>query len=616
MKKGVVLLICLALGFLAIASQMNASAAVIVENSDVPVWEIGDQWCMGFEDTLDESDFGDEFTNEFFEPDKLVFDGKFGYYRAMTVEDDDAVVTVGETDYTCYDVYYEEYIAMSARMEVAISIDFSEIMEQYGYEMDEYDVDMSMYEDMSMSMTMKGYMWYDLEITGHIFYTVEDLAIAKGSFDFLLNSDIDYLYDVSYTGAIFEGMFEDEYDYYGTRAQIDSDSDGYSDGSDNYPKDSSSTSSDETRMYYTLKQTITDWRASYDILYNPPLDIFDFPIYQYDNWDVYSEMTLILNHLSGTITYDYMADYGYGTPESDKGTNVIGEGMSFPQTYGPEDVDYSFRCSDVEYKKDIDGTETECYLIEPDYWYYWDYYYDDELMTNYWDVGTYMSMDMEDPAVIGSDEIEGYDQANPVDMMARSENWYSFDSLNFVAALPPEGEESDMFGEDGAELEAQTYSEVSTFNEVTRDDIKSDYESYKASSKDSSSSDDDAGWLFWVFLVAIIVVVIIIAVIFVWTRNRKRRQAYWQQQPQPQQPQPQQPQPQYQPPGERGFRVAEQAPPNQGPQAPKIVRQPRVVNQQPPVQQQPYYPPPQQQPYYPPPQQQGQYPPPPPPPGY
>jgi hypothetical protein len=606
MKKGIVILICLALGFLAIATQISVSAAV-VENSDVPVWEVGDQWCMGYEDTLDESDMDDEFGNEFFEPSKLVFDGKMGYYRALTVEDDDAVVTVGETDYTCYDVYYEEYIAMSVRMEVAMSIDFADIMEQFGSEFDTSEVDLSAYEDMSMSMMMSGYMWYDLEITGHIFYTVEDLAVAKGSFDFLLNSDVNYLYDVSYSGELFEGMFEDEYDY-STRAQTNGDT------YDDYPEENTKVSSDETRMYYTIKQTITDWSASYDILYNPPLNLFDFPIYQYDDWETYSEMTIILNHLSGTISYDMMMDDGYGTPESDKGTNVIGEGMSFPQTYGPESVDYSFRCSDIEYKRDTDGTETECYLIEPDYWYYWDYY-EDESMSNYWDVGAYMSMDMEDPSVIGSEEIEGYDQANPIDMMARSENWYSFDSSNFVAALPPEAEESDMFGGEEGELEAQTYSEVTTFNEITRNDIKADYEDYKASSKDSSSGDDDAGWLFWVFIIAIIVVVILIAVIFVWTRNRKRQQAYYQQ---PQQPYPQnQPQAQYQPPGDRGIRVAEQAPPNQGPQAPKIVRQPKIVNNQAPPQpqpvQQPYYPPPQQQqqPYYPPPQQQNQYPPPP-----
>ncbi len=600
MKKGIVILICLALGFLAIATQVSVSAAVVVENSDTPVWEIGDQWCMGYEDTLDESDMDDEFGNEFFEPSKLIFDGKMGYYRALTVEDDDTVITVGETEYTCYDVYYEEYIAMSARMEIAMNIDFEDIMEQLGSEFDTSEVDMSEFEDMSMSMMMSGYMWYDLEITGHIYFTVEDLAIAKGSFDFLLNSDLDMVYDVSYSGAIFEGMFEDEYEYE-TRGDA--------------PEQGGYQGSDETRIYYKLKQTIKDWSASYDILYNPPIDIFDFPINKYDSWSTYSDMTIILNQLSGSITYDIMMDYGYGTPETDKGTNVIGEGMSFPQTYGPEEVDYSFYCSDTEYKKDTDGTETECYQIEPGYYGYWDDYYDDEILSNYWDASSYMSMDMDDPSVIGTEEIEGYDQANPIDTMARSESWYSFDSMNVVAATPPEADESGMFGDGEDELEAQTYSEVTTFKEVTRDDIKSDYEDYKASSKDSSDSDDESDWLFWVFLIAIIVVVILVAVIGIWTRNRKRQRGYYQQQPgQPQG----QPPAQYQPPGDRGIRVAEEAPPNQGPQAPKIVRQPKIVNNQAPPQpqpqQQPYYPPPQQQqqPYYPPPQQQNQYPPPPP----
>ena len=179
MKKGIVILISLALGFLAIATQASVSAAVI-ENPDTPVWEVGDQWCMGYEDTLDENDIAGDLTNEYFEMSKLVVDGKMGYYRAMTVEDDDTVVTVGETEYICYDVYYEEYIAMSVKMELAMSVDFADLMEQFGSEFDESEVDMSMFEDMSMSMLMSGYMWYDLEITGHIYYTVEDLAIVKG----------------------------------------------------------------------------------------------------------------------------------------------------------------------------------------------------------------------------------------------------------------------------------------------------------------------------------------------------------------------------------------------------------------------------------------------------
>jgi hypothetical protein len=541
-----------------------------------------------------------DLTGGYFEMDRLEVDGKLGYYRAMTVEDDDVVVTIDDVDYTCYDVYYEEYIAMSAKMDIAMSIDFSDIMEEYGNEFEQSDVDMSMFEDMSMSMVMKGYMWYDLEITGHIFYTVDDLSIAKGSFDFLLNSDVDMIYDVSYSGAIFEGMFEDEYDY-STRAQSDVTKD---DESEYRVK----TSSEETRMYYKLKQTIKDWSASYDIIYNPPLNFFDFPISRYETWSSSSDMTLILNRLSGTITYDYTMDYGYGTPQSDQGTVQIGESMSLPQTYGPEWVDYSFRCSDIDDKADIDGTETECYLIEPyNSWGYWDDYDEGGLLYNYWEASAYVDMDMKDPGVIGMEDIGVNDQPNPIDAMARAENWYSFDSMNVVSYTPPEADESGMFAEGEDELEAQTYSEVTTFKEVTRDDIKSDYEEYKASSNKESDSADESDWLFWVFLIAIIIVVLLVVIIGIWARKRGRKRAYWQQQ----YGYGQQPAPQYQPPGERGIQPTEQAPPGQGTVAPKIVPQPKIVNRPQQPQQQPYYPPPQQQPQSPPPQQPN-YPPPPP----
>jgi hypothetical protein len=605
MKKGFAILVCLALSIILFASQTGALAAVN-DSIDVPVWEVGDQWCMGYEDTLDESDMDMDMTGGYFEMDRLDVDGKLGYYRAMTVEDDDTVITIDETDYTCYDVYYEEYIAMSGKIDIAMSMDFSDLMDEYGYEVEDSDVDMSMFEDMSMSMVMKGYMWYDLEITGHIFYTVEDLSIAKGSFDFILNSDVDMTYDISYSGAIFEGIFDDEYDY-GTRAQS-----GYQyDSSDDE-------SSEETRIYYKLKQTITDWSASYDIIYNPPLNFFEFPIYKYDTWSASADMTLILNQLSGTITYDYSMDYGYGTPQSDQGTVQIGDDLSLPQTFGPEWIDYSFRCSDIDEKPDTDGTETDCYLIEPyGYWGYWDDYEEGGLLSNYWEASAYVDMDMESPSVIGMEDIGGNDQPNPIDAMARAENWYSFDSANVVSFTPPEADESGMFAEGEDELEAQTYNEVTTFKEVTRDDIKSDYEDYKASIKESSDSDDENSWLFWVFLIAVIIVVILVLVIALWARKRKRQRTYWQQQYGYGYPQGQPPSPQYQPPGERGVQPSGQAPPSQGQVTPKIVRQPIIVNtpqQQPPQpqpQQQPYYPPPQQQPQSPPPQQPN-YPPPPP----
>ena len=54
-------------------------------------------------------------------------------------------------------------------------------------------------------------------------------------------------------------------------------------------------------MYYKFKQTITDWSASYEIYFNPPLDIFGFPIYDHESWSASSDMTIILNEFSGSI---------------------------------------------------------------------------------------------------------------------------------------------------------------------------------------------------------------------------------------------------------------------------------------------------------------------------
>jgi hypothetical protein len=468
---------------------------------------------------------------------------------------------------------------MSAQMDIAMSMDFSSMMEQFGTRQSEEDI-YEMLEDMKMEYRIDGYMWFDLALTGHIYFTVDELAIAKGSFDFVLNSDVDFMYDMTYSGYFFEDMFTD-----GTR-QV----------GDEQPKDQPPIDpgiSDEVRMYFTMKQTITDWKASYDIMYNPPLDIFDFPINDYEYWDASSQMTIILNEFSGTISYDMMMDMPESEPETEKGDFTLGEGLSLPVTIGPEWVEYSFRNMEQDTKMLPDNTETTAYKIGPQYDWYWEDEYSGNALNNYWSPGSYVGMDFEDPSIIGTEELGAEDQPNAIDTMARSENWYSFKDGNFIAVELPDSDSEDPFsnGEEEDELEPQTYSEVKTFNEVTRDTIKADYEDYKAASKKSSDDEDTSGFEMLFLILTIAVIVIVICILGIWARKRSRRQQ-WQQQPGAQ----------YQPPGDRAPQptVVQQPQPTQ-PQQPYYP----PPQQQPP--QQPYYPPqqqPPQQPYYPPPQQQ------------
>lgn len=586
MKKRSVFEICLAVMFLLLASAGAQGAIVVPENPDVPVWEIGDQWCMGYEDEFTDEDLFDDMETEYFDVSKMEVEGTIGYYRALTVEDNDATVTVGETEYVCYDVYYEEYIAIAAYMDIAMSMDFASMMEEfeeYGtrqYEEVNYE---ELLADMRIDMSMDGYMWFDLEITGHIYFTVEELAIAKGSFEFVLNSDVDFLYDITYSGAFAEEMYS-----------------GYTRQNDDVVKEEPPTDpgdGDSVRMYYSLKQTITDWKASYDIFYNPPLDIFDFPINDYEHWDASSQVTIILNEFSGMISYDMTIEMPEIGSESDKGEIDLSEGLDLPITIGPEWVEYSFRNSEQETITLPDNTETTAYKIGPQYSWYREEDYSENALNNYWSPDSYVETDIEDPSVIGSEELDAEDQPNPIDAMARSENWYSFNDKNFISAELPDSESEDPFtnGEEEDELEPQTYSEVTTFNEVTRDDIKSDYEGYKAASKESSD-DEDSG-LEWAFIIlTIAVIVILICILGIWARKRSRRRQ-WQQQPGA---------PaygagtQYQPPGDR----APQPTVVQQPQPTQPAPPPPPPDYQPP---QPQYQPPPQQPYYPP--QQQQYPP-------
>ncbi|MCK5561059.1 MAG: hypothetical protein KAJ51_10715, partial [Thermoplasmata archaeon] len=360
---------------------------------------------------------------------------------------------------------------------------------------------------------------------------------------------------------------------------------------------------DSIRMYYSLRQTITDWQASYDIYYNPPLDIFDFPINKNEYWDASSQVTIILNEFSGMISYDMTIEMPEIGSETDKGEIDLSEGLDLPITIGPEWVEYSFYNSEQETKTLPDNTETTAYKIGPQYSWYWEEDYSENALNNYWSPGSYVEMDMEDPSSIGSEELDAEDQPNPIDAMARSENWYSFNEKNFISTELPDSDSDDPFtnGEEEDALEPQTYSEVKTFNEVTRDDIKADYEDYKAASKESGD-DEDSG-LEWAFIIlTIAVIVILICILGIWARKRSRRRQ-WQQPP------PGTGAPaygtgtQYQPPGDRVPQptvVPQQPQPTQPTPPPPPDYQPPQPQYQPPPQQYP------QQPYYP---QQQQYPP-------
>ncbi len=586
--------ICIALAFFMLAGASVQGIIVVPEENDVPIWEIGDQWCMGYEDELTQDGFFDDMETEYFDVSKMVVSGNMGYYRALTVQDDNTKVTVGQTEYICYDVYYEEYIAMAAQMDIVMSMDFASMMEQYGTRQSEDDIS-EMLEDMRMDYKIEGYMWFDLALTGHIYFTVDELAIAKGSFDFVLNSDVDFLYDITYSGYFFEDLFE-----------------GDVRGGEEVPNEEQPTdpgTSDEVRMYFTLKQTITDWKASYDIIYNPPLDIFDFPIKDYESWDASSQMTIILNEFSGTISYDMMIDMPESAPETEKGDITLGEGLNFPVTIGPEWVEYSFRNIEQDTKILPDNTEITAYKIGPQYDWYWEDEYSDNALNNYWSPGSYVEMDIEDPSIIGTEDLGAGDQPNAIDTMARSENWYSFKNGNFISVELPGSDSEDPFsnGEEEDELEPQTYSEVKTFNEVTRDTIKADYEDYKASSKKSSDGEDASGLDMAFLILTIAIIVIVICILGIWARKRSRKRQWQQpppgapggtqyQAPGDRMPQPQQPPTQPTPPPPQDY------PPQ--PQQPQQPYYPPPQQQQP---QQPYYPSPQQppqQPYYPPPQQQ------------
>ena len=489
MKRLIILtiaMIVISMSFLTILPQ-NARAAEYIE---APTWEEDDQWCMGFFEEFDESDLmGSE--NDYVDmSDYGDFDigGSIGFYQAITVEDADDMST-GEK---CYKTKLEQYYGAVAR--IKMNMDYSESYE--GISMD-------------MEMSANGYIWFEMDVIGYIFFTVEDLAVAREEVEITANADINL--DMHYS-----------YDMSGS---------GYSD----------SMSAD-----MKISAQITDLLVDFDVDFDPALDIFDFPIEPYESWSASSEMTLTLNKISGTISYNYDIDVPGEASESDSGTETFGSDLNLPDSY-TQDVYYYF---DNMGTANV-GTYKDCIKIEgyESYYYNYDDYYDDYYYTRAVDTGSGSGYEEDyyyeeeessflDPSDFSELDAEAMGEMNPLGSMTEGKNYYSPDA-GMVVKSEMEGMGEDimpdsdimggmggMFGAGSGALEDMTmepveYSEVTDFKTTKRDEQKKEYEEIKAGEKE----EDKPFWeepLYLFMIIAVIIVVVLVVAALVISRRKKR----------------------------------------------------------------------------------------------
>jgi hypothetical protein len=494
------------------------SPASGIENAELPVWEKDDQWSMGFYETFNEDSFlnsgdggsGDLSTlNMLSQYGKFEVDGSVGLYQTFTVVD----TADTSTGVECYKVQVEQYYGAVMNMDVNLHMDENDAG-AFGEEV----------SDFTMDLRMNGYFWLEMDNTGFIYFTVDELAVARE--EVKIKADADMKMD-AYMNLDMGDLNQ------------------YTDGSAEFP----------TNMDMNMAMTATDVDVDYDVDFEPPLDIFDFPIKPYESWEASSDMTITLNSVSGTVKHDVSGSVPGEDFPSESGTEKLGEGLNLPDTYGPIEVFYGFE----NQKINDDGT----FVIqgeEDPYYNYWDY--------NYY--GTRAPIEEpvpgESDAVVKQQEdsflpdfsdfnAEDIEEFNLWKNFILSTNYYSPDEGFIVSSEMSEDMLPELDGPFGMadsssalsdmKMEPVSKNDVTNFKNSQRDDMEKDYEEFKAGDEKESFF---GSALFLLIIVAVIIVVILIVAAIFMAKKKKRESP-----------------PSYYPPGTAQAPPPQQMPPQQAP---------------------------------------------------
>lgn len=503
---------------------MGSQAELVSDDITLPTLEENDSWSMGFFEDITDMLFGGSEFGDFGDYSDLLgasgydLDGSIGFYQTLTVVDADDMSTGVE----CYKMKLEQYMGVV----VNIDIDVETVTDYF-----------------EMIMDLSGYIWLEMDITGFVYFTVDELAIAREEIVVDADADIDlhmYMkeviesfdyYAVEDSSTSSGGNSTDV--YYGEPVPVD----------DTYPDDSINI---EIDVDMTL--TITDLHLDYDIDYEPPLDIFDFPIEPYEDWTASSDMTVTLNDLSGTIVYDISGDVPDEDFMTESGSVELGSDTSFPETYGPVSVYYSFSNQGME----TIGDFGRCVMIEgeEDSYFNYDYGYSYETSsgTSPFDVTEKPSSS----SIMSEFDDFGAEEAgdlNPIGSIITGINYYSpeegmivqsdlsdspmgslaseFDSGMEMGDMMP-GSMSDMT------MEPVTKAEVQDFKDVQRPEQKNQYNEFKKGEVAEPEGKFVGSTSFWLIIIAVIIVVVLIAAAGIIASKRKRKPGTGYEQTQPQ----------------------------------------------------------------------------------
>ncbi len=478
-----------------------------------PDWQIGDSWSMGYD--MDLSELESELKNSFSylgaNIKRCNIEGEVGLYQSAEVIDDDKIISIDGKKYTCYDVYFEQYVGAVYRLDVSLTLDISdyydyeESEESYYYDDFYYGSRATVikesegsYETNTMTMTMdeKGYVWLEGDVTGHIFYTVDDLAVAKGIFEMVMDMEMDLEMSMS--------------------------------------------SEDQGTINIEMSYGVVGFNADFEVEYNPPLDIFDFPIEPNEYWSATSNVTKTLNTIGGKAYLNAKMS-GPNVPNTNMDNDVdLGEEIYTPDVYGPFRETYYFYNPDTESIRLSNGKYTECSIIEPDEGYWDDYYgwkdydYDGYSGMEEYEESSYYSPypGLDVPDISGAYDFDAETMTSPIETTVSSKNYYSEEKGNIISYKQSASESNSGFlsapipSSDGDILASpKTYSEVTDFKTVKREEMKNKYPNTMNTGGDEKG--DDPTWTVLIIaMIAIFLLVVILGgAIYAKKKGSKKRLA-------------------------------------------------------------------------------------------
>ena len=530
------------LSFSSILIGTSATAATtndltfIPDQENAPEWEVGDEWVMGFKEDIDEGDLiasmppDERFMMEYVNID---FDLTAGVYESLKVME----TGVDVNEYTCYGTYFEAYYALAAGFDINMNIDeddYQEIMQKtMEYEEDYYDDEEyweedsgSMYDDIAITIMgyYKGTVWVEADLTGDVYFTEDDHAVAKEVMEYHCNADIVYNFRL-------DVHLEESY------------------------------MSIDMEMLGSVNLKMEDVKIDFIKEYDPPVDIFEYPLDEYDYWYGDSSTTFEITDASGTITYDVKLK---AESNMDEDENIDEEGVIYLSKEMFDDTEYEYELEfsgdsyDTEYVENLDGEKEKCTVIEFDaYSYggydYWDYDEDgpggiveykeesseDELLGDFSDAGTFSEIgyvNMLSGGDFYDSENEGY--VIQEDLMGLEGVGMNDGTVTEMAMPIGAGgmflDGDELTDDEVADLtlRPKEYRELSEFRDGGREDIRSTFNDYKREyGKDDQGSVMENGLIYSIIAVIVIIVLVIIAAKIVIRRSKGKRVAQAPTQP-------------------------------------------------------------------------------------